>query len=46
MPCDNATTFSDLMGKLDVLRVACDKCGGYGKSLLARLTCGIVCYLS
>jgi hypothetical protein len=33
MPCDGATLFSDLIGKLDVLRVVCSKCergGGYG----------------
>jgi hypothetical protein len=27
MPRDGAITFSDLVGKLDMLRVACDKCG-------------------
>jgi hypothetical protein len=27
MPRDGAIIFSDLIGKLDVLRVACDKCG-------------------
>ena len=27
MPRDGATIFSDLIGKLDMLRVACDKCG-------------------
>jgi hypothetical protein len=26
MPRDSATIFSDLIGKLDVLRVSCDKC--------------------
>jgi hypothetical protein len=26
MPCDGAIIFSDLTGKLDVLRVACAKC--------------------
>jgi Zn-dependent protease len=37
MPRDNTTTFSDLIGKLDVLRVACDKCGGDAKVV----TCAI-----
>ena len=27
MPRDGAIIFSDLSGKLDMLRVACDKCG-------------------
>ena len=27
MPRDGAILFGDLIGKLDVLRVACDKCG-------------------
>jgi hypothetical protein len=26
MPRDGATIFSDLIGKLDVLRVTCEKC--------------------
>ena len=33
MPRDGAITFSDLVGKLDVLRVSCSKCerdGAYG----------------
>ena len=30
MPRDGATVFSDLIGKLDVLRVSCDKCGRDG----------------
>jgi hypothetical protein len=30
MPRDGAIIFSDLIGKLDVLRVACDKCGRDG----------------
>jgi hypothetical protein len=27
MPRDGAIIFSDFIGKLDVLRAACDKCG-------------------
>jgi hypothetical protein len=27
MPRDGAIIFGDLVGKLDVLQVACDKCG-------------------
>jgi hypothetical protein len=37
MPRDGAIIFSDLIGKLDVLRVACDTCkrdGCYGLSRL------------
>jgi hypothetical protein len=30
MPRDGAIIFSDLIGKLDVLRVSCDKCGRDG----------------
>ena len=30
MPRDGAIIFSDLIGKLDGLRVACDKCGRDG----------------
>jgi hypothetical protein len=37
MPCGGAIIFSDLIGKLDVLRVACDKCGRAGRYRLARL---------
>ena len=29
MPRDGAIIFSDLIGKLDQIRVACDKCGRY-----------------
>jgi hypothetical protein len=29
MPRGGAIIFSDLIGKLDVLRVACEKCGRY-----------------
>jgi hypothetical protein len=37
MPRDGATIFSDLIGKLDVLRVACDKCRRAGQYQLNRL---------
>jgi hypothetical protein len=37
MPRDGVTIFSDLIGKLDVLRVACEKCGRDGCYGLARL---------
>lgn len=37
MPHANATTFADLAGKLDVLRVACAKCGRAGQYRLDRL---------
>jgi hypothetical protein len=37
MPRDGAITFSDLIGKLDVLQVACDKCGRKGRYAVARL---------
>jgi hypothetical protein len=37
MPRDGAITFSDLIGKLDTLRLACDKCGRVGQYSLARL---------
>jgi hypothetical protein len=30
MPRDGAIVFGDLIGKLDVLRVSCDKCGRDG----------------
>jgi hypothetical protein len=30
MPRDGAITFRDIVGKLDVLRVECDKCGRRG----------------
>ena len=36
IPCpDGATIFSDLIGKLDVLRVACNKCGRDGSRPVA-----------
>ena len=37
MPRDGATVFSDLTGKLEVLRVSCDKCGRDGCYGLHRL---------
>jgi hypothetical protein len=37
MPRDGAITFSDLIGKLDDLRVSCDKCGRDGRYWLQRL---------
>jgi hypothetical protein len=37
MPHDGAIIFSDLIGKLDVLRVACDKCRRDGFYGLGRL---------
>ena len=37
MPRDGAIIFSDLIGKLDLLRVACDKCGRDGCYGLSRL---------
>ena len=37
MPRDGAIIFSDLIGKLDVLRVACDKCGRAGRYRLNHL---------
>jgi hypothetical protein len=37
MPRDGAIIFGDLFGKLDMLRVACDKCGRDGCYGLRRL---------
>jgi hypothetical protein len=37
MPRDGATIFGDLVGKLDVLVVACNKCGCVGSCRLQRL---------
>ena len=37
MPRDGAIIFIDLIGKLDLLRVACEKCGRDGCYGLARL---------
>ncbi len=37
MPRGGATTFSDLIGKLDMLYVHCEKCGRAGRYKLQRL---------
>ena len=37
MPRDGAIIFSDLIGKLDVLRVSCEKCGRDGRYSLTYL---------
>ena len=37
MPRDGAIIFGDLIGKLEVLHVACDKCGRKGRYAVARL---------
>ena len=37
MPRDGAIIFGDLIGKLDVLRVSCTKCGRIGSYRLNRL---------
>ena len=37
MPRDGAITFSDLIGKTEVLRVTCAKCGRDGHYIAARL---------
>ena len=37
MPRDGAIVFGDLIGKLDVLNVACDKCSRAGRYRLERL---------
>ena len=34
---DGAIIFDDVVGKLDVLHVACDKCGRKGRYAVARL---------
>jgi len=36
-PRDGAITFGDLIGKLDDLRVSCDKCGRSGRYQVQRL---------
>jgi hypothetical protein len=41
MPRDGATIFADLIGKLDLLRVACDKCGRDGCYGLNRSLSGV-----
>jgi hypothetical protein len=42
MPRDGAIVFADLIGKLDLLRVACDKCGRDGCYGLNRLLNAVV----
>ncbi len=37
MPRDGAIVFGDLIGKLDVLRIECPKCGRSGRYRLADL---------
>ena len=37
MPRDGAIIFGDLVGKLEVLSVTCEKCGRDGRYILARL---------
>jgi hypothetical protein len=37
MPRDGAIIFRDLVGKLEVLRLECDKCGRHGRYRLDRL---------
>jgi hypothetical protein len=37
MPRDGAIIFGDVIGKLDVLAVACDKCGRAGRARCADL---------
>jgi hypothetical protein len=37
MPRDGAITFGDLVGKLDLLAVACEKCGRSGRYSVHRL---------
>jgi hypothetical protein len=37
MPREGAIIFRDLVGKLDVLRVTCDKCGRSGQYHVDRL---------
>jgi hypothetical protein len=37
MPREGAIIFSDLIGKLDVLRIECPKCGRAGRSKLTLL---------
>jgi hypothetical protein len=38
MPRDGAIIFGDLIAKLDVLHVACDKCGRKGRYAVVRLS--------
>ena len=37
MPRDGAITFGDIVGKLTVLRITCDKCGRSGQYRVDRL---------
>jgi hypothetical protein len=37
MPRDGAITFRDIVGKLDVLNIECDKCGRLGRYHVYRL---------
>jgi hypothetical protein len=37
MPCHGAITFRDIVGKLTVLGITCDKCGRRGRYRLNRL---------
>jgi hypothetical protein len=37
MPRDGAIIFRDIDGKLDVLKVECDKCGRFGRYHVERL---------
>jgi hypothetical protein len=37
MPCERAIVFRDIVGKLDVLNVECEKCGRRGRYHLDRL---------
>ena len=37
MPRDGAITFRDIVGKLAVLRITCDKCGRSGQYRVDRL---------
>ena len=37
MPRDGAIVFGDLVGKLDLRHVVCDKCGRKGRYAIARL---------
>jgi hypothetical protein len=37
MPRDGAIIFRDLIGKTEVLRVTCEKCGRDGRYIVARL---------
>jgi hypothetical protein len=38
MARDGMTTFSDIAGKLEMLRVECEKCGRKGQYRVMRLT--------